>query len=359
MSSFGKGGPAGSFRRRQTKRSSAASRIQAAARRKAAARKKKTGLNKVEKKQVKSIIKSRKEDKYCPAWFQYDDFAAYGPFLQPAIQGSSILPGIFNNVNSAVTVVGLQMGNYLTSAATDVNTVLGAGTMSPLGGIGMERGDTSTTIDGDFATMKSCKLQLQVNANVMAANGGPDYEPIVSPLEFRVLQVRPKANTPSGTTPSLIAALFLDNTNTAEGLGAAGSVKEVMSDWRVNRNQFQVIKDIKFTLTNPMSSKKLYGTNQYGIAQAVNNLGSESLKNVKTLDFWMNRPQKKLRFAASDTGLTYYEPTNYQFQEYVIILCSRRGVAQDSVATALPVPLPSTSRYWTVRSNGMTKYRDI
>ena len=318
----------------------------------------KAGLNKVEKKEVKAIIKSRKEDKYCPNWYQYDDFAAYGNFIQPAIQGQAICPGIYDSVNSAVTVVGFQLGHYLTSAAADVNTLLGAGTMSPLGGIGMERGDTSLSIDGDFATMRSCLLQLQINANVLT-QGSADYDPVVSPMEFRLIQVRPKSNTPSGTTPSLVSSLFLDNTNVAEGLGGSGSVKEIIHDWRLNRNQFDVVKDFKFTLTNPIGPKLLYGTNQYGIAQALNNLGSESLKNTKSINLWMNNPKKKIRFSTSDTGLTYFEPTNYQFQEYVIILCSRRGVAQDAPAQSIPVPLPSTSRYWTVRSNGMTKYKEI
>ena len=93
----------------------------------------KKGLTKVEKKQVKSIVASRKESKYCPNWFQYDDFENTGGFIQNAITATGTLPGIYNAGNLACSVVGLQMGNYLTTSSDAVNTLLGAGTIYPVG----------------------------------------------------------------------------------------------------------------------------------------------------------------------------------------------------------------------------------
>lgn len=309
---------------------------------------KKKGLTKTERSQVKKIVSSRKEDKYCPNWVQYDDFEEYEGNLNPAISGSASLPGIFNAGSSAVTCVGLQMGNYLTTSATAVNTLIGSSFYS-LGGIGMERGDTSTTIDGDYAYMKSCKLQLKISATVVGTNGSVDAQCL--PLEFRVIQVRPKANTPTGTTPSLVSSLFVDNTNLPEGLGASGSVTEVMENWRLNRNQFDVVKDFKFQLSNVQQPSSPNNT--------TNNLSETypmitAYPNSKDIELWMNRPKKKLRFGPSDNGVSsYYEPTNYQFQEYVVILCSRRFIDAQS-----PVFTPVTKGFWQVRVNGMTKYND-
>lgn len=329
-------------------RSTAASKIQAAIRRRKNRKPVKKGLTKVEKKQVKSIVSNRKEDKYCPNWKQYDDFEEYEGNLNPAISGVASLPGIFNAGSSAVTCVGLQMGNYLTTSATAVNTLIGT-SFYPLGGIGMERGDTSLTIDGDYAYMKSCKLQLKISATIVGTQGSVDAQCL--PLEFRVIQVRPKANTPTGTTPSLVSSLFVDNTNTAEGLGASGSVTEIMQNWRLNRNQFDVVKDFKFQLSNVQQPSSSNNT--------TNNLSETypmitAYPNSKDIDLWLNRPKKKLRFGPVDNGVSsYYEPTNYQFQEYVVILCTRRFIDQQS-----PVFQPITKGYWQVRVNGMTKYND-
>ncbi len=308
-----------------------------------------TGLNKIEKKQVKNIVANRKESKYCPNWFQYDDFETTGGFIQPAISSSGTLPGIFNAGNLACSVVGLQMGNYLTSASAEVNTLLGAGTVVPLGGIGMERGDLATNIDGDYAYLQSSKLQLRISARVLGEQGYEDTQCL--PLEFRLIQIRPKANTPSGTTPSLVSSLFVDNHNVAEGLGASGTVTEVMQNWRLNRNQFEVVKDMHFQLSNVMQPS-IPTQGGPSISQTMPQI--TAYPNTKDIELWMNNPKKRLRFANNDNGSTsYYEPTNYQYQEYVIILCARKYINQ-----AGPVFKPLSTKFWEVRTNGMTKYRD-
>ncbi len=312
----------------------------------------KSGLNKIEKKQVKSIVASRKESKYCPNWYQYDDFETTGGYIQPALASNGVLPGIYNAGNLACSVVGLQMGNYLTSSSTEVNTLLGAGTVVPLGGIGMQRGDTSNTIDGDYAYMQSCKLQLRISARVLGT-GWEDTQCL--PLEFRLIQVRPKANTPSGTTPSLVSSLFVDNTNAPEGLGASGSVTEVMQNWRLNRNQCDVVKDIHYQLSNVQQPSVSFQDTQFTVSATMpNNGGAMPFPNTKDIELWMNRPKKKLRFAQNDNGSTsFYEPTNYQFQEYVIILAARKYINNTA-----PVFKPLSAKFWEVRVNGMTKYRD-
>lgn len=319
--------------------------------RKVARKKAKKGLTKVEKKQVKSIVASRKESKYCPSWFQYDDFETTGGFIQPALTANGVLPGIYNAGNLACSCVGLQMGNYLTTSSDAVNTLLGAGTIVPVGGIGMQRGDTSTTIDGDYAYMQSSKLQLRITANTLG-QGWEDTQCL--PLEFRLIHVRPKANTPTGTTPSLVSSLFVDNTNAPEGLGASGSVTEIMQNWRLNRNQFEVVKDMRFQLSNVQQPSVSFQDTQFTVSATMpNNGGAMPYPNTKDIELWMNNPKKKLRFGPSDTGVSYYEPTNYQFQEYVIILAARKYLNQGA-----PVFKPLSAKFWQVRVNGMTKYRD-
>lgn len=305
---------------------------------------KKRGLNKIEKSQVKKIIANKKEFKFCPSWFNYDDYGAYAGFIQRRIVGTALAPNIYDVSNAPVTLVGLQTGNYLNTASTAVNTMAAPyGTaMYPLGGLGMLRGDSNTTIDGDFAYMQSSRVMLEISVDPAEANADIVND-TVTPLEFRLIQVRAKRDQ-AGVTPSLTNELFVDLTNDKEGLNMAGSVKEIMNDFPVNSARFTKVKDFRFKLTQPV---------QPGYAGVTNSNSSPlpPYPNRKQLTLWCHKPSKKIRFSKTDDGaFNYYEPVNYDFVEYIIILCSR--------CTYNDRDMSNTQESWTVAVQGQTKYRD-
>lgn len=320
-------------------------------------RKKRTGLSTKEKKQVKKIISNRKEIKYTPSWYAYDDYAAYGNFIQPRIYGQAVLPGIFDANNNAVTCVGLQTGNYLNTASLEVNGTI-ANTFKPLGGFSMQRGDSSQTIDGDFAYMKSGCIKLQISA-IINELGSQDTDPVATPLQFRVIQVRAKRDA-AGTTPSVLNSLFLDLTNEKEGLNMSGSVKEVMKDFIVNRNVFTKVKDVSFKLTQPVKPSTQIGTAS-AAADLLSNVScaqTPAYPNQKEMTLWLNKPSKKLRFKNIDDGaINAFEPINHDFVDYVVILCSR-NTFYNSYQGIASNPSQSTQKCWTVSVTGQTKFKD-
>lgn len=319
-------------------------------------KKEKTGLNNKEKSEVKDIISNRKEDKYCPAWYHYDSYATTGGFLQDPLSTPITLPGVYDNAEDAANVLVLQTGAYLNSASTQVNSMTVGAPAFPMGGYGMERGDTSTTIDGNYAYMQSSKIMLNITASVMESNQGSVYDPAFSALRFRVIQVRAKKDQ-SGVTPSLVSELFLDTANAKTGLSFSGSTKELMQDYRINRSQFIVDKDFQFRLNQPCkpSVNIPLATDATGlIATAVGGAASRPAHPAnKQLDLWLENPKKRLRFSQTDDStFNYFEPINYDFVTYVVILCCRDSPAQSNTS------LQSVARAWSCRATGMTKYRD-
>ena len=345
---------------RLAKTTSAASKIQRAYR-----RKKTQGLTKVERKQVKGIVKSRKETKYSDGWIRYDDFENITDYFKPPIAGQAVLPGVFDATQSPVTSVVLQMGYYKSGTSDELNAIQ-PNWAYPLGGLEMSQGTDIQQIVGEHCFMQSCKLQLRINANAASFESVDAVaKQMMLPLEFRVLHLRGKNNV--STEHSLLKNCFLDNIGDREGLGGTMSVKEVMRDIRVNTNQFDLVKEYKFRLSQPIDPTgisslgvDLNGAGATYFPNAMLNPIRAAYPNHHDLDIWMNRPKKKLRFSPSDTGVNNHEPTNYAFDsEFIVILCARDGTYGSAVATPQPNPdSVSTAKNWNVRVNGMTKYRD-
>lgn len=317
---------------------------------------KKVGLNKVEKKEVKKIIGARKELKYCPAWFSYDDYAATGGFIQRRIPSSAVLDGIYDSANNACVCVGLQTGNYLNSASQAINTQYPF-LMYPMGGFGMERGDTNTTIDGDYAYLNSSMIDIQVALSVNENQNS--VNPISTPLEFRLIHVKAKKDQ-AGVTPSPLTELFVDLTNEKEGLDMSGSVNEIMRRFPINSNRFIKVKDFKFKLQNPIKPTTLQTIPAGGTsAQLSDSTASQPPAHPSTKDIklWLDKPKKKLRFANTDNGLNnYFEPVNYDFVHYVFLIATR-DTYYNSYSGATGGASQDASG-WTVSATGRTTYRD-
>jgi len=327
-------------------RTTAASKIQAAVRRKKATKAK--GLTTIEKKQVKSIVASRKELKYTSYWYNHDNYDPnlYTPLQLAPLTSGVVLPNVYDALNGTVSIIGLQTGAYLNSASAQLDAALTAAGQGPimtaLGGYGMPTGDTSTTIDGNYAYFHSGRINLQINSIVASGNGGTVNDS-VSPLCFRVIHVKAKADA-AGTTPSLSGDLFRDMINNNAGLMSDMTLRQLMNDYGFNRDRFQVCKDVKFKLQEPVQP----GYAGYSANQPIRNLSYPSQKN---LTLWLDKPKKKLRFNSSDNGLTnQFEPLNYDFVNYIFVLCCREQTTNGEYS--------STAKRWTLTTQGQTKFRD-
>jgi len=308
----------------------------------------KKGLNVAEKKQVKRIISNNKELKYTPSWINYDHFdpANYSTTKLPPILGSIILPNVYDSANQVVSIVGLQTGQYLNSVSQQLDanlTAAGQGPcMYPLGGYGMQRGDTGTTIDGNEVYYNSGKLNIQINSVVTGSNLGAVND-TVNPLCFRILHLKCKKD-PAGVSPSVAGDLFRDMQNNNAGLMSFMTQRNVFGDYRVNKQRFTVLKDIKFKLCEPV---------QPSYAGTVANQTTQNLPHPtqKNITLYFDKPKKKLRMETVDNGVNNaYEPLNYDFVNYVFVLCCREQINSADYS--------ATGKRWTITTQGQTTFRD-
>ncbi|AXH74782.1 MAG: putative capsid protein [Cressdnaviricota sp.] len=309
----------------------------------------KRGLNTVEKKQVKDIISAKKEFKYCPNFINYDyyDPALQTAFQQPITVGQTTLPNVYSQANNTCTIVGFQMGKYANTASQQLDAALtAAGTvpcMNQLGGIGMENGIDQTNIIGDYALLHSSKVNFQINTSPAGGNAD-NVQDAVSPMIFRVIHVSCKQDQ-AGITPSLSGDLFRDMTNENKGLMSDMTLKQLMTDYSLNRERFHVHKDFKFKLSEPTEP-------DYAGTTANQSQRNISYPTQKNFSLWMPKPKKKLRFSDSDNGSTNaFEWLNADFVSYVFVLCCREQNTSGNYS--------STLKRWTCSTQGQTKYRDV
>lgn len=315
---------------------------------------KKVGLNKVEKKQVKAIVKAKKETLFCDKWYRYDDAADYGDFLQKPIVGGPTLLPIYNGSAQAATGVILQAGHYLNDTSTIVNQQY-SNMVYPLGGLGMERGVDNDDITGNFAYMNSRQIHLQINAVPFPDDATDKLNKYYRPLQFRVLHITMKASHLN--LPNMLNALFIDQMGNRIGLDESGSVKDLMYDWKINTDQFTVRKDFKIKLQQtPVNPATLQVSGGPPTAGQVFDQGPRHPSQYNC-SFWLDRPKKKLRFATTDNGTNNnYEPLNANLQDYVLVFCTRYETCGNP--GALNNVGVQTADQWQVRVSGTTKYRE-
>lgn len=319
------------------------------------------GLSKTERKEVKEIIAVKKETRYCNKWYSYDDYPAAAGNLQLTRTVPVTLPGINSVGDNACTCLGFQLGEYLNSNSTAINTGVGAGTIVPLGGYGMQQGLDATDIVGDYAYFQSAKVDLQVTALPINTSDSSVYDVLASGLQFRVIHVSCK-QIQTGASPSLTGALFFDRQHEKVGLTMSGTVKEIMNDFHMNTDQFHVHADRKFRLTQPINPGS---TDSWGppstpdVLIAPVNLALQGMATNPTfpvqhnLTLWMPKIKKKVRFSPDDdTVSNAFEPTNAQFVSTIIILCAR------TCQQRLIGGLQDTSRAWSVKAAGESRFRD-
>ncbi len=306
----------------------------------------KMGLNKVEKKQVVKIIAKRKELKYCPAWYNYDHYAAYTTYNLAPILAQTVLPNVNSSANGIVTIVGLQTGEYLNTSSQQLDTNLVAAGQPPcmynLGGFSMERGDSSQQIDGNEVFFNSGKINIQINA-VVALNNAGQVNDAVGPMKFRCIHVKAKKDA-AGTTPSISGQLFRDMTNDNAGFMSDMTQREVFHDYSINKQRWQVCNDIKFTLSQPVQPA-------YAGTSANQPVRNHSYPSQKNFTLYLDKPKKKLRMAEADNLLNNNkEPTNYDFVHSIFVMCTREQINSADFS--------NTAKCWTLTTKGQSTYRE-
>lgn len=338
----------------------AAAKIQAALRKGKRKTKSRAGLNKTEKKEVKTMaekaVNSGKESIYCHGWFIYDSAPTYGSFIQPLLQGTAILPNVEDPAQGAATCLVLQTGHNLTPNSVTLNNNMGGQCAFPLGGmrfppvaINSEHG-----LRGDFAHFQSVQASLCIYANEI--NVGANVDECWAPLAFRVLHVKLKDKYLQDAG-CLYNHMFLDTENDRTGLSAATSVKGLNVDLRVNTRAVKVLNDVRFKLNQCMRPSVIGGNIPGSIqfsAGAGGGASRPSYPSAKHLKLWCEKPKKKIRFSEISAADNEYEPLNYNYNEYIIVLCTRDQTFAGNYTAG-----QNTSRYWTVATNGITKVRNM
>ena len=301
--------------------------------RKSRVTKKSKGLNQLEKKEVKKMITAKKEVYYIPA-FSYAFGRTVASGFKQAQQTN--YPAFGHTSSGSVSMCGLVVGNYLGGIATTVNTSYPY--LLPTGGIKLD-GDTSAPVPiiGDKAYQRSMKLNMRITA--LKLTSLPNDDKTVRPLSFRVLAFKIKGNRPANIVPNLRTgsttnpSLFLDNINNDVGIDDTVVPYEI-DNLRVNTQNIEVLRDIKFTLEQPVAAIAGSNTTQEYYT-------GRSYQTVKDLSMWLPCPKTPVKYDAAKT------PTNWDYRTYVMVICHRQGGTYTK-----------TDAYWACESNMVSRVQE-
>lgn len=291
-----------------------------------------SGLNKVEKKEVKTMLQKKKEVYYIPA-FSYAFGRTVATGFKQAQQTN--YPAFGHTTSGSVSMCGLVVGNYLGGIATTVNTSYPY--LIPTGGIKLD-GDASNPVPilGDKAYQKSMKLNMRITALKNEAPSQDDKT--VRPLKFRVLAFKIKGNRPANISPNLRTgsttnpSLFLDNINNDVGIDDTVVPYEI-DNLRVNTQNIEVVRDINFELEQPVAFHYAGDGFIYETGQ--------SRPTVKDLSIWLPCPKTPVKYDVAKT------PTNWDYRTYVMVICHRSGGTYTK-----------TDAYWAMESNMISRVQE-
>lgn len=278
--------------------------------------KKPRGLTSTERKQVKNIIKSKKEVYYIPTICYANNRALSTTFKQGYLPSTTCFGS-----SGLISASGVVVGNTLGAVATNINTT--ATLVRPMGGIDL-MADTANIvpIEGEKAIMKSMKLNLRVSALKVENLNSDDVA--IKPLNFRCIVFKVKKARPAGTIPNLASgsttapSMFLNNINNDVGVDDT-QVPYEFENLRTNSEAIEVLRDIRFKLMNPVAGHHDSGTGGGGIGYINNQF---NLPTTKELSFWLPCPKKPIQY---DNSGTSRQPTNWDYRTYAMVFCTRGG----------------------------------
>lgn len=298
----------------------------------------KRGLNNVEKKEVKKMITAKKEVYYIPAY----SYAVGRSLASGFLQGQLSNYAAFGHTTSgSISMSGLVVGNYLGGIAQTLNTTYNY--LVPTGGIKLD-GDSSNPVPilGDKAHVRSMKMNLRISALRVTDYSADDKS--IRPLSFRVLAFKIKPNRPANIVPNLYTgsttnpSLFLDNNNNDVGCNDFVVPYDVDS-LRVNTQNIEVLRDIKFKLANPVAFGPVAAGS--GGGGFIYSPGREHA-STKDLSFWLPCPKKPVKYDSAKT------PTNWDYRTYVLVICHREGGTYTQ-----------TQGFWDMESNMISRVQEF
>lgn len=338
---------------------SIAEKKRSAKRRYALKKQKRTGLNKIEKKQVRSIVNRHGETIWCRAYHYDGGLATSSP---PEYQNFDIIPVPLINTGSTATasayITGFETGMSLGVEATAVNTALPpvAGTIQCMNVLGMYHfpstnnaatadQDPGTVRSGEYLYSQSQRVRLRINM-LQARVADTDNFPKNAPMEFRFIAVKRK---PGGVIAGdagvdFRTELFRNFDNDVVGL-MNSKTNFMLSEWPVNRLALEVVKDFKFKLSQPISAQGGYAPFATANPVVANNTYN-SFPSEKHIDFYLPKPKSKIKWngsANSDPRDSY----NYKLDIFII------GYYTD--AGDNPTSEPSQ---WSVKCMTESKFRE-
>ena len=121
------------------------------------------------------------------------------------------------------------------------------GQFNQLGGIGTIQGLESDDRIGDYIYLKKTHLNFQIDVN--------ETNSYTSPIEFRFIVAKARTGVlPVGYTYTPSTTLFLNQVGMPIGHGTTGIKGTDLMLQPINRRDWTVFKDMKFTLTSPDTS---------------------------------------------------------------------------------------------------------
>lgn len=149
------------------------------------------------------------------------------------------LPSIPIQLGAIATYVGFVMNDIPSGWDSSLNK---------LGGIGMGQGLTGSQRIGNYVYLKKTHLNLQVDINETSQS----YQP---PNEYRLLVVKQRGSViPAGLTDTPQTSLFLNTIGAPQGYTTGGFNGMDCMLAPVNKRDWVVFRDQKFTLSTPSTA---------------------------------------------------------------------------------------------------------
>lgn len=325
--------------------------------------KKRGGLNKTEKTQTRAIAKkvatALTETRWCNP-YSYDAYAGMSldlPRQNPQLEFPCSVTGVNQTGNSAF-VLGLETGQTISTNGALLNAALppiGVGNdcinMIGMYNFSTEADGMTNNLDpticrsGEYMMAQSQRVDIDVC--MRKVEDMIDIARAFTPYQFRVVIVkrRPRRVVADGTPPDFRTELFRNYANATVGFTNGMSVKQLF-DFKINREAFTVIKDIKFKLSpqlDPDSNHAVPGDE--AVFPSTGNTYN-SFPNVKSLSFYLPKPKQKIKWDGQRNG----DPVDsFNYKVNIFVIASQTGSEN----------MENAGDRWIMRVQTESKFKDI
>lgn len=299
------------------------------------ARKGRKGLNKVQKKQVSTIINAKAESKYMNTSYN--------------LQGQSFKKQSTTLASQEIVVRGFHLGDGKINGVAGTYGYNDDDSARPLTAMNTARTfQTDTTNasyksmipDGKYCSPSLCKATWRIHRSMVDSLDADDVRE-TNPYVVRMIRVRPRALKYSGATIVPSVDLFVNNYGVACGIDSPSNEYQKnfgpfeMMTSKVNARKYEVIQDIQFQLEPPISTTVL---NMDYITSIVNP------RNQKLLTTYHKMPKKLFYDGAYDNAVNV-QPNSPQSSELVFFHCAVLGTNVKSLAPKIEIDCKPISSF--------------